>query len=84
MYKLGVIEKSILNSCVDDLVSKFCHRTGEPRLMVTGQLSTMATFFCPQGGHCREVQLSYCISTCVLHILKKISRLSHRHRGEKM
>ena len=20
-------------------------------------LSTMATFFCPQGGHCREVQL---------------------------
>ena len=57
MYKLGVIEKSILNSCVDDLVCKFCHCTGESRLMVTGQLSTMATFFCPQGGHCREVQL---------------------------
>ena len=88
-----MIEKCILNSFAVDLFCKFHHCTVEPLLMVTspqlpplynGHLSTAAILFCPQGGHCREVQLYYCISICVLRILRKISRLSHRHRGEKM
>ena len=29
------------------------------RPLYNGRLSTISTFFCPQGGHCREVQLYY-------------------------
>ena len=36
---------------------KNCHITPLPPH--NGHLSTTATFFCPQGGHCGEVQLYF-------------------------
>ena len=35
--------------------SPYIHSCEQP--LYHGHLSIMATFFCPQGGHCKEVQL---------------------------
>ena len=52
-------------------MSNLYKNTVEPPLMATSlttatSLHAMATFFCPQGGHCREIQLYSVIKLSVV------------------
>ena len=54
-FRPNVQKNSYIDSCLKPLYN--------------GHLFTMATFFCPPGGHCREVQL-YITMGLVKHSLK--------------